>query len=89
MQPKQYRKRPVVVEAMIWEGTPSKEAFADWRDSKDPQPELRFHGGTLIIHTLEGFMEAYPGDYVVCGTKGEFYPVKPDIFAEIYEAVDG
>jgi hypothetical protein len=28
-----------------------------------------------------------PGDYVIRGVSGEFYPCKPDIFADTYEAV--
>lgn len=39
------------------------------------------------IPTLEGVMLAVETDWIVKGTQGEFYPVKPEIFAEIYEAV--
>ena len=42
----------------------------------------------LIVDTLEGQMEARVGDWVVCGLKGEFYPVKPDVFVEQYDVVD-
>ena len=38
------------------------------------------------IETLEGTMVANPGDFVIEGIKGEFYPCKPDIFAATYEA---
>lgn len=41
----------------------------------------------MVIHTLEGDMVANPGDWIVTGTKGEKYPVKPDIFDEIYDLV--
>lgn len=30
-------------------------------------------------------MELNPGDMVIRGVKGEFYPCKPDIFAATYE----
>jgi DNA-directed RNA polymerase alpha subunit len=33
-------------------------------------------------------MAAGPGDWIVRGTAGEFYPVKNHIFTEIYESVD-
>lgn len=39
------------------------------------------------IKTLEGTMRADPGDFIIRGIKGEFYPCKPDIFAATYEAV--
>jgi hypothetical protein len=32
-------------------------------------------------------MRASLGDYVIKGVSGEFYPCKPDIFAETYEAI--
>lgn len=41
----------------------------------------------LIVFTLEGDMVAQPGDWIIRGVQGEFYPCKPDIFAETYEEV--
>jgi len=44
------------------------------------------------IDTLEGgnggAQVVCPGDWVVTGVQGEHYPVKPDVFAVTYEAVD-
>jgi hypothetical protein len=37
------------------------------------------------IKTLEGDMFAHTGDYIVRGTFGELYPVKKEIFEQIYE----
>lgn len=39
---------------------------------------------TLTIPTLEGDMKARPGDYIIRGINGEYYPCKPDIFAKTY-----
>ena len=44
--------------------------------------------GALMIATLEGVMSASPGDYIIRGVKGEFYPCKPDIFHATYEPVE-
>lgn len=41
----------------------------------------------LEIKTLEGVVTASPGDWVICGVAGEFYPCKPSIFEATYEAV--
>lgn len=41
--------------------------------------------GYIGISTLEGYMKASFGDYIIKGVKGEFYPCKPDIFQETYE----
>lgn len=37
-----------------------------------------------LIRTLEGWVIVCPGDWIVTGTKGEHWAVKPDIFVEIY-----
>lgn len=42
-------------------------------------------GGVMVIATLEGEMRVSPGDWVIRGVQGEFYPCKPDIFAATYE----
>lgn len=41
--------------------------------------------GFMVIATLEGEMQVKPGDYVIKGVNGEFYPCKPDIFEKTYE----
>lgn len=43
--------------------------------------------GSLMIRTLEGDMKVTPGDYIIRGVAGEFYPCKPNIFAKTYEEV--
>lgn len=40
---------------------------------------------TMALKTPEGIMGAEEGDYLVKGVKGEVYPVKKEIFEEIYE----
>lgn len=78
-----YRKKPVVIEAVKWDG-------------KDFVPITEFmhnlygvSGENLTISTMEGVMIANPGDWIIKGVKGEFYPCKPDIFEATYEAVEG
>lgn len=43
---------------------------------------------SLTIPTLEGEMKALPGDYIIKGVNGEFYPCKPDIFKKTYREAD-
>jgi hypothetical protein len=33
-------------------------------------------------------MHASPGDWIIKGVKGEYYPCKPDIFEQTYEGYD-
>ena len=39
------------------------------------------------IDTLEGGHTACPGDWIITGVEGEFYPVKNRIFLQTYEKV--
>lgn len=41
----------------------------------------------IYVPTLEGNLFADPDDMIIRGVKGEFYPCKPDIFAQTYEPV--
>jgi len=40
------------------------------------------------IDTLEGGHNVCPGDWIITGIKGEYYPCKPDIFEATYEKVE-
>ena len=77
-----YRKKPVVVEAVQWTG----ENHAEMCEFIDPEALEIIPRIGLVIHTLEGDHHASPGDYIIKGVNGEFYPCKPDIFAKTYES---
>ena len=78
---KKYRKKPVVIEAIQWIGNNLSEIDNFIGRNVDNKET------TLVIHTLEGDMEASIGDYIIKGVNGEFYPCKPDIFDKTYEEV--
>ena len=40
------------------------------------------------IDTLEGGHNVCPGDWIIKGVKGEFYPIKAAIFKKTYEPAD-
>ena len=86
--PRYWRKKPVVIEARQLTTQNGPELW-EWADSKPTYGPDGFVDG-LAIYTLEGRMRAEFGDWIIKGVKGEFYPCKPDIFAETYEpAPDG
>ncbi|MDV2475130.1 hypothetical protein F8M49_21120 [Rhodococcus zopfii] len=62
----------------------------DGADRSIPANTWSIHpgNGKLILGTLEGPLFVSPGDWVIRGVAGEFYPCKPDIFAATYEAVE-
>lgn len=87
---KQYRKKPVIIEAIqfiddvdrileIQEFSGGETIIVDYKNKYNP---------TLKINTLEGVMTASVGDYIIKGVQGEFYPCKPDIFEQTYEEID-
>lgn len=85
-----YRKKPVVIEAIQWDGTNYEEIceFVNASLQRDARELYKGEASNLLIQTLEGTMEARIYDYIIKGVKGEFYPCKPDIFAETYELVE-
>ena len=93
---KKYRKKPVVIEAMLWNGSlGSAVGIIEWVRAQNGRVKYwapgewdngETEGPYLSIYTLEGRMLANPGDWIIRGVQGEFYPCKPDIFAATYEA---
>ena len=91
-----FRKKPVVIEA--------KEVPTSGYNALDPFSDAvadlaAWCGGGVMrnvstatlcidIPTLEGTMRALPGDWIIKGVAGEFYPCKPDIFEATYERVE-
>lgn len=88
----QYRKKPAVVEAVQTDGSPeSNRAIIDWTRSSATPASMDTHperGRCLTIATLEGAHWVSPGDWIIRGVAGEFYPCKPEIFAATYEPAD-
>ena len=78
---KKYRKKPVTIEAIQWNGKNLSEIDNFMGRIVENKETI------LVIHTLEGDMEASVGDYIIKGVNGEFYPCKPNIFAKTYEEV--
>lgn len=94
-----FRKKPVVIEAVQWDGQ-SIDAMlsfiATGAELPNAPDNLHIHpgigftppSGSLYIPTLEGTHEAKPGDWIIKGVKGEFYPCRDDIFRMTYEPVE-
>lgn len=92
-----FRKRPIEIEAIqvpngMWSRLSPKEA-ADWVRSIPTENNDFIRAidiekdGRISIKTIEGIMTASPGDWIIKGMAGEFYPCKPHIFDATYELV--
>ena len=83
-----YRQKPVVIDAVQWNLLDPLGLYMSLPlmfGVKEHPFKLTNYG--LFIDTLEGEMHVSDGDYIVKGVKGEFYPVKKEIFLETYEKV--
>lgn len=79
-----FRKKPVVIEAIRFDGENYDEighfvGFAGHIIGREK---------AIQIKTREGLMIASPGDWIIKGVAGEFYPCKPDIFDTTYEPAE-
>lgn len=80
---KRYVKKPIVIEAVQYNGNNVQEI-------------LSFCRGTAVvgvlneitIKTLEGPLHVSEGDFIIKGVEGEFYPCKPDVFEKTYDVVE-
>lgn len=94
MNEQKFRKKPVVIEAVQYTGEAGVVLeFATAGERNDVEtfgfkPSQNPLERRALIKTLEGTMEARPGDWIIRGVKGEYYPCKPDIFAATYESAD-
>lgn len=91
MTPMKYRKKPVVIDAIQFDGTPGG-AVALFEKFDIPGAKFvpwgNLERGDLSIPTLEGTMMAGRGDWIIRGTQGEFYPCKPKAFADTFEPAE-
>jgi len=91
-----YRKKPIIIKAIQYNNLNRNEIekFVGKKLKQELESETAYIAGkgspkfSLIIPTLEGDHKAMPNDWIIEGIKGEFYPVKSDIFELTYEPVD-
>jgi hypothetical protein len=80
-----YRKKPVVIEAIQWDGTFHHSCRIE--DELGYMTILR-DSTQWVIGTLEGPHIVSKGDFVIRGIIGEFYSCKAEIFEKTYEKVE-
>lgn len=89
-----YRKKPVVIDAIQWDGTNDSE-IENFCNGDVLIPKRVTNNGKrfLMTPTLEDGPNNEAkhvgdvGDWIIRGIKGELYPCKPDIFEQTYEQV--
>lgn len=85
-----FRKKPVVIEATQWfkDGDHPAVERSLGTTSSAISPGILYRSKDFYVKTLEGNMKVTPGDWIITGVKGEYYPCKPDIFEATYEPVE-
>lgn len=86
-----YRKKPVTVDAfqLTKETLQLKQGTEEYFVVDGGIRAIYYHSDHARVDTLEGFMTANVGDYIITGVKGERYPCKPDVFEATYELIEG
>ena len=82
---RQFRKKPVTIDAMQIDGAETVQPIVKWMDSVTVGWQTE--PPTIWIDTLEGRMTANDGDWIIRGVEGEFYPCKDYIFTRTYQEV--
>ena len=84
-----YIKRPIPVEAIQTPLTiPTSKEYFKWYQNAPAwlhEHDIWFTEEGLVIPTLEGDMNCYWGNYIICGIRGEIYPCDKEVFEESYD----
>lgn len=83
---KKYRRKPVEVEAVQWDGT-----NVAWLSILSMGLK-KWHPGetgsdTFIVETTNDFIVVRKGDYIVKDDKGKIYPCTSDFLQETFELI--
>ena len=89
----QFRKKPVVIEAITFDELIAHGKAAGgnivngmpWSFTYKGHPITHENDQCYLIPTLEGTHNMTPADMLITGVQGEIYPCKCDIFAATYE----
>ena len=83
-----FRKKPITISAMQWDGTVESIDKINSRFGQDVKYYDDEDGVYVSCLTLEGELTVSPNDWIIKGIKGEVYPCKPDIFSATYEPAE-
>lgn len=90
----QYRKKPIIIEAIRWNGKNFDEIMNFMKEdhgNKGAYEDACDHAHKtkqIIISTPDGNMPALLNDYIIEGITGEFWPCNEDIFIATHEHID-
>ncbi len=83
---RQFRKRPVVIDAEQL-SEDNLEVLEQWCRGSIKGIAMPRSKRAIDIQTYEGEMRAEIGDWIIKGVEGEFYPCRDSIFKATYDEV--
>lgn len=79
-----YVSRQIEIEAIQWNGL----NYSEIKDFTNKNVNIQGVDDLWIFDTLQNCcVHANKGDFIIKGTKGEFYPCDPQVFMEKYERI--
>ena len=94
MKTKKYLNKHIPIE-MVQVTQENGQGVADWCGGRvfwgkrvDAKPGEGWAVNWIEIKTREGFVKAYPGDFIAKGIKGEFSPIGKEIHEKTYDEVE-
>jgi hypothetical protein len=80
------RKLPITVHTLEWDGTNSAEMFHFCGDAfRTVYDHASLPVAAQVYDKLhDSWINVLPGQHIVRGIRGEFYPIDPDVLAETY-----
>jgi hypothetical protein len=82
-------KRPVKVRTREWTGSNVEEMREfcgdDFRVGYQPSSHGPAEAAEVYDKLHDTWINVYPGQHVVCGVRGEFYPIDAAVLKETYE----
>jgi len=80
-----FRKKPVDIDSIKWNGENAEEIECFLRDGHEFSAAGYVKGRYVDIGTSNGLSVASKGDWIIREGRDNFYPCKPDIFAKTYD----
>lgn len=88
--PQRFRKKPVEIEAVQFDGSNFGEVHMLCEKFYAVDPEDRGDDPEIVAEVFDRLHSTWVGvkvgQWIIRGIQGEFYPCDPDVFAATYEA---
>lgn len=82
-----YKKKPVVIEAIQWTRGMARRPIIDFTNNLVMMDDIE---ETFFVYDRlhDTWVQFEYDDWIIRGVQGEYYPCKPDVFEESYDAVE-